>query len=80
MVLECQVALIAHFRRNGLFKFLRATAAAEDWVSTLQGIEKQDEHCQKLLNKYKDQGRNSTNCTAIFRLLIAYFRPCLPPG
>ncbi|KAL3471036.1 hypothetical protein BJX99DRAFT_238235 [Aspergillus californicus] len=30
MVLECQVALIAHFRRNGLLKFLRAAAGAED--------------------------------------------------
>ncbi|KAL2793217.1 hypothetical protein BJX66DRAFT_232430 [Aspergillus keveii] len=56
MVLECQVALIAHFRRNGLLKFLRAAVGVGDWVSKLEDIGKQDDHCQKLLNKYKDQG------------------------
>ncbi|EAW21026.1 Ankyrin repeat protein [Aspergillus fischeri NRRL 181] len=56
MVLECQVALIAHFRRNGLLKFLRAAAVVDDWESTLGDIEEQDKQCQRLLVKYRDKG------------------------
>ncbi|GAM37911.1 ankyrin repeat protein [Talaromyces pinophilus] len=49
-VLDCEVALLHHFRRHGFLRFLRAIPAVDGWQDRVTSINHLDRRCQSLVD------------------------------
>ncbi|PGH10978.1 hypothetical protein AJ79_05129 [Helicocarpus griseus UAMH5409] len=64
IVLECQVALVHHFQRNGFVRFLRALPAVDGWVDRMKEIGALDGRCRSLIEIQDSRGMPSSNISA----------------